>query len=45
MPKSKITKHKHHIVPKHMGGSDDEENLILLTLEEHIQAHWDLYQK
>lgn len=45
MPKSKITKHKHHIIPKHMGGSDDEDNLILLTIEEHIQAHWDLYQK
>jgi hypothetical protein len=45
MPKSKITKHKHHIIPKHMGGADDEDNLILLTIEEHIQAHWDLYQK
>lgn len=28
-----------------MGGSDDEDNIILLTLEEHIQAHWDLHQK
>lgn len=28
-----------------MGGSDDEDNIILLTIEEHIQAHWDLYQK
>jgi hypothetical protein len=45
MPKSKITKHRHHIIPKHMGGSDDEDNIVLLTLEEHIQAHLDLYQK
>ena len=26
-------KHKHHIVPKHMGGSDNPENLIELTIE------------
>jgi len=45
MQKLKIIKHRHHIIPKHMGGTDDEDNIILLTLEEHIQAHWDLYQK
>lgn len=38
-------KHKHHIVPKHMGGSDDSSNLIELTAEEHAQAHLDLYEK
>lgn len=26
--------HKHHIVPRHMGGSDDSSNLIKLTIEE-----------
>ena len=28
-----------------MGGSDDETNLISLTIEEHAQAHKDLYDK
>lgn len=31
---------KHHIIPKHMGGTDDESNLILLTVAEHVQAHY-----
>ena len=38
-------KHKHHIIPKHMGGKDDEENLILLTIEGHALAHLTLYEK
>ena len=38
-------KHKHHIIPKHMGGTDDPDNLVELTEEEHIQAHKDLYEK
>lgn len=29
----------HHIVPRCMGGTDDEENLVLLTAREHIIAH------
>jgi hypothetical protein len=29
----------HHIVPKCIGGSDDDENLVLLTYREHIIAH------
>jgi hypothetical protein len=37
--------HKHHIVPKHMGGSDDPDNLIELTIEEHAEAHRMLYEK
>lgn len=37
-------KHKHHIIPKHMGGTDDESNLIELTVEEHAQAHKFLYE-
>lgn len=35
--------HKHHIIPKHMGGSDDSSNLIELTVEEHAEAHLKLY--
>lgn len=41
-------KHKHHIVPKHMGGKDDSENIIELTIEEHAEAHrllWEHYGK
>lgn len=29
----------HHIIPKCMGGSDDESNLVKLTPEEHYVAH------
>ena len=38
-----IHTHKHHIVPRHMGGTDEESNLIVLTIKEHAEAHWDLY--
>ncbi len=37
--------HKHHIVPKHMGGSDDPDNLITLSVKEHAIAHAKLYLK
>lgn len=30
---------KHHVVPKCMGGSDDADNLVSLTPEEHYLAH------
>lgn len=34
----------HHIIPKHMGGPNCDWNLILLTIEEHQNAHLLLYQ-
>lgn len=38
-------KHKHHIIPKHMGGTDEPSNLVELTIEEHAEAHRVLYEK
>ena len=40
-----MLKHKHHIIPKHMGGTDDPSNLIELTVEEHAEAHRKLYEQ
>lgn len=37
--------HKHHIIPKHMGGTDDPSNLIELTVEEHAAAHRKLWEE
>ena len=38
-------KHKHHIVPKHMGGNDEPENIVELSIEEHAEAHRKLYEE
>lgn len=38
-------KHLHHILPKHMGGSNDPSNLVELTVEEHAEAHRKLYEE
>jgi hypothetical protein len=38
-------KHRHHIIPKHAGGTDDESNIVLLSIEEHADAHRILYEK
>lgn len=40
-----MTKHIHHIIPKHMGGTDDPSNLVELTIEEHAEAHRKLYEQ
>lgn len=37
--------HIHHITPKHMGGTDNPENLIKLTVSEHAEAHRILYEQ
>lgn len=45
MDREKVKKHRHHIKPKHAGGSDDEDNLVDLTVEEHAEAHRLLWEK
>ena len=35
--------HKHHIIPKHAGGTDHPSNLCQLTTTEHADAHNLLY--
>lgn len=37
--------HKHHIIPRHAGGTDDPDNLIFLTIEEHAEAHRLLFEQ
>jgi len=36
--------HKHHKIPKHVGGSNSPDNLIELSIEEHAEAHKQLYE-
>ena len=31
---------KHHIIPKFLNGSDNKENLVHLSFEDHIKAHF-----
>jgi hypothetical protein len=40
-----MIKHKHHIIPKHMGGDNSPENLIELTVAEHAASHKRLYEQ
>ena len=37
--------HKHHIIPRHAGGTDNPDNLVCLTIEEHANAHRLLYEQ
>jgi len=36
---SELFTHKHHIIPKFMGGDDSDDNLIVLSVEDHFLAH------
>ena len=36
-------RHRHHIIPRHMGGSNDPSNLFECSVEEHAELHFDLY--
>ena len=35
---------RHHILPRHAGGTDEESNFTYLTHREHIIAHWLLWK-
>lgn len=37
--------HAHHIVPLHAGGTNDESNIVFLTVEEHAEAHKKLFEE
>jgi len=37
--------HRHHIIPKHMGGTDDPANIKRLTRKKHAEAHRLLYEE
>jgi hypothetical protein len=37
--------HKHHIIPRHAGGTDDPSNLIELSVDDHAKAHKTLYEQ
>jgi hypothetical protein len=36
----KIIIEKHHILPRFDGGQDTNENIIFLTIKDHVIAHW-----
>ena len=37
--------HKHHLIPKHMGGTDDPSNLTPpISIELHAEFHRDLWE-
>ena len=37
--------HKHHIIPRHAGGTDDPSNIVQLSIEEHAEAHRILFEQ
>jgi hypothetical protein len=37
--------HKHHIIPRHAGGTDDPSNLVELGIAEHAEAHRILFEE
>ena len=39
-----IYTHKHHIIPKHMGGTNDPSNLVEVTVEQHALLHKQLWE-
>lgn len=43
-PRSLDYSERHHIIPRHVGGTDDQSNLTSLTYKEHRLAHVLLYR-
>lgn len=39
-----VFKHKHHIVPRYLGGSNDSSNIIEVTITQHSMWHFCNYQ-
>ena len=37
--------HKHHITPRHMGGSDDPSNITKVSIEVHANLHKQLWEE
>jgi len=40
-----VQKHKHHIIPKSLGGSNNELNIVLLTISGHAAVHKWMYEE
>ena len=43
-----MMKHKHHIIPKHRGGTNSPSNLVEVTITQHAMFHyceWKLHEK
>jgi hypothetical protein len=39
-----MIKHRHHIIPKHAGGSNDSSNIVELSVADHAEAHRILFE-
>ena len=37
--------HRHHIIPRHAGGTDDPSNIEVLSVEDHALRHKQLYEE
>lgn len=40
-----MTTHKHHIIPKHMGGTDNPNNIVEVSVLKHAKLHEQLYNE
>lgn len=40
-----MMKHRHHKIPRHAGGTNDPSNIIVLSVEDHAEAHRKLFEQ